>query len=64
MIGENVAQVQLRVTSRMEKNRTIVDQLTIGGPETLQKFCEILRNSKRLVFIERIHEEKPMQSVA
>ena len=52
MLGKNAAQqVQLHVTSRMEKNRTIIDQLTIGGPGTLQKFCEILRNNKRLAFI-------------
>jgi len=41
MLGKNAAQrVQLGATSRMEKNRTIVDQLTIGGPGTLQRFCK------------------------
>ena len=52
MLGKIAAQrVQLHATSRMEKNRTIVDQLTIGGPGTLQNFCDILRSNKRLAFI-------------
>ena len=52
MLGKNAAQqVQLHAKSRMEKNRTIIDQLTIGGPGTLQKFCDILKGNKRLAFI-------------
>ena len=52
MLGKNAAQrVQLHTMSRMEKNRTIVDQLTFGGPGTLQKFCDILKSNQRLAFI-------------
>ena len=52
MIGRNAAQrVQLQVTSREEKNRIIVEQLTNSGPGTLKKFCKILRDTVRLAFI-------------
>ena len=52
MIGRNAAQrVQLVGMSRVDKNRIIVDQLSIAGPGALKKFCEILRRNKRQVFI-------------
>ena len=52
MIGKNSAQrVQLQTTSREEKNRIIVDQLTNSGPGTLEKFCRILTDTGRLAFI-------------
>ena len=52
MIGKNAEQrVQLQTTSREEKNRIIVEQLTNSGPGTLDKFCEILRNTERLAFV-------------
>jgi len=52
MIGRNAAQrVQLKVTSREEKNRIIVEQLTNSGPGTLNKFCNILRDTGRMAFI-------------
>ncbi|XP_065908397.1 NACHT, LRR and PYD domains-containing protein 3-like isoform X2 [Dysidea avara] len=54
MIGKNAAQkVQLQTTSR-EKNRIIVEQLANSGPETLEKFCRILRNTGRLAFIAEV----------
>ena len=52
LIGKNAAQrVQLQTTSREEKNRIIIEQLTNSGPGTLEKFCKILRSTGRLVFI-------------
>ena len=52
MMGRNAAQrVQLERMSRVEKNRIIVDQLSIAGPGALEKFCEILRRNKRQMFI-------------
>ncbi|XP_065901515.1 NACHT, LRR and PYD domains-containing protein 3-like isoform X2 [Dysidea avara] len=52
MMGRNAAQrVQLVGMSRVDKNRIIVDQLSIAGPGALEKFCEILRRNKRQTFI-------------
>ena len=52
LIGQNAAQrVQLMGTSRVEKNRIIVDQLITCGPGALEKFCEILKRKKRQSFI-------------
>ena len=52
MIGRDAAQrVQLEVMTRVDKNRIIVDQLSIAGPGVLEKFCEILRRKKRQTFI-------------
>ncbi|XP_065901940.1 NACHT, LRR and PYD domains-containing protein 3-like isoform X3 [Dysidea avara] len=52
MIGRDAAQrVQLEVMTRVDKNRIIVDQLSIAGPGMLEKFCEILRRKKRQTFI-------------
>jgi len=47
----SVEKVQLLTATRKEKNRIITDQLTIGGPGTLEKFYEILKGNKRLAFI-------------
>ena len=52
LIGQNAAQrVQLMGTSRVEKNRIIVDQLITCGPGALVKFCEVLKRKKRQSFI-------------
>ena len=52
MVGRNAAQrVQLVGMTRVEKNRIIVDQLSIAGPGGLEKFCEILRKNTRQMFI-------------
>ena len=52
MIGRNAAQrIQLVDTSRVDRNRIIVDQLCIAGPGALDKFCDVLRRNKRQVFI-------------
>ena len=52
LIGRNAAErVHLMGMSRMDKNRIIVDQLSIAGPDMLEKFCEILRRNKRQSFI-------------
>jgi len=52
MMGRNAAQrVQLVGMSRVDKNRIIVEQLSIAGPGALKKFCEILRRNKRQMFI-------------
>ena len=52
LIGQNARErVELRGTSRLEKNRIIFDQLMTSGPGALEKFCEILRRKKRQSFI-------------
>ena len=53
LIGENAAQkiTQPMGWSRQEKNRIIVDQLTMSGPGAVEKFCEIIRRKKRQIFI-------------
>jgi len=58
MIGKNAAQrVQLQTTSREEKNRVIVEQLTNSTPGTLEKFCRILTDTGRLAFIAETLDE-------
>jgi len=52
MIGRNAAQcLQLVGMSRVDKNRIIIDQLSIAGPGALEKFCDILRRNKRQIFV-------------
>ena len=51
LIGENAAQRIGLVTSRVDKNRIILDQLSIGGPGALERFCNILKKKKRQAFI-------------
>ena len=52
LVGKNAAQqVQLPTTSRVEKNRIILDQLITSGPGALEKFCEILKRMVRQSFI-------------
>ena len=53
LIGENAAQkvIQPMGWSREEKNRIIVNQLSMSGPGALEKFCEIMRRKKRQIFI-------------
>ena len=48
LIGENASQeLGLPIKTAQEKNRTIVNELSIGGPDTLDKFCEILKKNSR-----------------
>ena len=52
LMGRSATQrVQLAGTSRGDKNRIIYDQLTIAGPDAVNKFCKILRKNKRQIFI-------------
>ena len=53
LIGENAAQkvTQPMGWSRVEKNRIIVDQLSMSGPGVVEKFCKIIRRKKRQIFI-------------
>ena len=53
LIGENAAQkvTQPMGWSRVEKNRIIVDQLSMSGPGAVEKFCKIIRRKKRQIFI-------------
>ena len=52
MLGRNAAQrVQLVGMTRVDKNRVIVDQLSIAGPGSLEKFCKIMKRNKRQKFI-------------
>ena len=52
LIGENASQrIGLVTTSRVDKNRIILDQLSIGGPGALERFCNILKKKTRQVFI-------------
>lgn len=57
-MGRSAAQqLQLSVTNRRSKNRIICDQITTAGPNALEKFCKILRNNKRQIFIAEGLEE-------
>ena len=48
LIGENARQeLGLYIKTAQEKNRTIVNELSIGGPDTFEKFCEILKKNSR-----------------
>ena len=60
LLGRSGAQrVQLPGTSREEKNRIICEQLNTAGPDALNKFCKILRNNERQIFIaERLEQCK------
>ena len=40
-------QICLPMKTTREKNRTIVDELSTGGPGTLEKFCAALKKSRR-----------------
>ena len=53
LMGENAAQkvTQPMGWSREEKNRIIVDQLSMSGPGAVEKFCSIIREKKRQIFI-------------
>ena len=53
LIRENAAQkvTQPMGWSREEKNRIIVDQLSMSGPGAVEKFCNIIREKKRQIFI-------------
>ena len=61
LIGENAAQrIGLVTTTRVDKNRIIVDQLSIAGPGALERFCDILKKKMRQTFIaEKLERCKP-----
>ena len=66
LIGENAAQkvTQPMGWSREEKNRIIVDQLSMSGPGAAEKFCNIIREKKRQIFIaEELEKCKLLQSL-
>ena len=55
LIGDNAAQ---KVTQPMgwsieEKNRIIIDQLSMSGPGAVKKFCEIIRRKKNKYLLQR-----------
>ena len=57
MLGRNAAQrVQLMGMSRIDKNRIIVDQLSTGGPGTLEKFCKILKDRRQMFLAEQLEK--------
>ena len=60
LIGENAAQrIELTTKGRNDKNRIILDQLSIAGPGALERFCSILKKKKRQAFIaERLEKCK------
>ena len=48
LIGDSAReQLSLSIKTAKEKNRTIVDELSTGGPGTLEKFCTVLKKSRR-----------------
>ena len=52
IMGRGAAQrVHLECMSRGDKNRIICEQLTTAGPGAVKRFCKILRNEKRQIFI-------------
>jgi len=60
LMGRSATQrLQLTGTSRGDKNRIICDQLTTAGPGAVIKFCKILRDSRRQIFIaERLEKSE------
>ena len=57
MMGQNAAQrVQLMEMSKIDKNRIIVDQLSTGGPGTLEKFCKILKGKRQMFIAEQLEK--------
>ena len=48
LIGDNAAQrIGLATMSRIDKNRIILEQLSIAGPGALEKFCDVLRKKRK-----------------
>ena len=48
LIGENAhQQLRLPIMTSQQKNRTIVDELSSGGPGTFEEFCAILKKNRR-----------------
>ena len=44
-------QMKTSVKSVKEKNKVIVDELSNGGPNTVEKFCEILKENRGTKFM-------------
>jgi len=52
LIGHNAyKQLSLSMKTVKEKNRIIVEELSNGGPNTLQKFCEVLKENREAKFM-------------
>ena len=48
LIGDSACgQLSLPIKTAKQKNRIIVDELSSGGPGTLEKFCTVLKKSRR-----------------
>ena len=59
LIGENAAQrIGLMTTSRVSKNRIILDQLSIAGPGALERFCDILKKMRQAFIAEKLERCK------
>ena len=54
LIGEDSAQRIRSVTSRVDKNRIILEQLSIAGPGTVESFCDILKKRRQTVIAEKL----------
>ena len=52
LIGDGASQqLQLPIKTAKDKNRIIVDELSIGGPGTFEKFCMILKKNRRTEYM-------------
>ena len=48
LIGNSAyQQLRLPIKTTQEKNRTIVDELSNGGPGVFEEFCAILKKNRR-----------------
>ena len=47
LIGDSARQELSLPKTTQEKNRIIVDELSTGGPDALEKFCAILKKNSR-----------------
>ena len=52
LIGQNAhKELKQPTKTAKEKNRIIVDELYNGGPDTLERFCEILKENRGAKFM-------------
>ena len=57
LIGQMAMQrLQLMGMSSVNKNHLIFQQLTIAGPDTLEKFCEKIKGKRQSFIVERLEK--------
>ena len=57
-------QMKTSIKSVKEKNKVIVDELSNGGPNTIEKFCEILKENRGTKFMaDKLERGKQVTSI-